>query len=433
MIYKASNSTATKTYTLTNQQPNKPYLNISGSYLPLTTATKSGLKLKVQSGNNTYRPLEYGSASESNTFYTTAADSVGLSSTTALTRASTSATSYLTRASTSDTKYGTRASTSDTKYGTRASTSTTIYQTRASTSGTTYYTRASTSGQQILTEYTSSTRSSLLSYKFNFNGLSITQNNTRSSTAINSYSATLYISDIVGGIIFNASDMRNNNFQKITYRTSYSRRGGTAYSVGGYTEIYPGHKSSTLTPGLYQMEQIYSSAAASGRQYTTSFPNLMYNKYFPWDSGPYTGTASYIVRSYKLNKINNTLAYGQAMPLLTWSTYGASRSYSTATYYQGYELTALHYYESILPTTRVSYLTRASTSDTKYGTRASTSNTVYGTRTSTSGTTYLTRASTSGTTYLTRASTSGTAYGTRESISGYSGVSSSSSSVTTWE
>ena len=60
---------------------------------------------------------------------------------------------------------------------------------------------------------------------------------------------------------------------------------------------------------------------------------------------------------------------------------------------------------------------------------ATTTGTTYLTRASTSGTNYGTRASTSGTIYGTRASTSATVYQTRSSTSGYSGVSSSSSSM----
>ena len=67
----------------------------------------------------------------------------------------------------------------------------------------------------------------------------------------------------------------------------------------------------------------------------------------------------------------------------------------------------------------------------KYGSTTSPiiTGTTYLTRASTSGTNYGTRASTSGTVYGTRASTSATVYQTRSSTSGYSGVSSSSSSM----
>lgn len=58
MRLSISNMTATKTYTLQGSAPSKPYLNIGGYYLPLSTSVPSGLKLKVQSGNTVYYPIE---------------------------------------------------------------------------------------------------------------------------------------------------------------------------------------------------------------------------------------------------------------------------------------------------------------------------------------------------------------------------------------
>ena len=106
MRLQVVSSNSTYYWSVTNAAPAKPYLQISNQYLPLTTATRAGIKLKVQSGNTTYRAAVY----ESGYYNTTSAAVGNLSSTTALTRASTSGTTYLTRLSTSGTNYGTRAS-----------------------------------------------------------------------------------------------------------------------------------------------------------------------------------------------------------------------------------------------------------------------------------------------------------------------------------
>lgn len=473
MNLKVSNSVTTKTYALTNAAPAKPYLNVSNSFLPLTTNTTSGLKLKVTKNNNTYRALEYGTVSSSDTFYTSANVSDGLSSTTGLTRASTSGTTYLTRASTSDTKYGTRASTSgttyltrastsDIKYGTRvstsgttyltrASTSGTTYLTRASTSGTTYYTRASTSATQTITEYTSSSKSTL-----ELTELYVTHVGTRSNADYKSTNAAsnngygyTYDYSLMTGISFNVNDIRNNNFQKITYSSRISYRASTSGKLNdAYTVIY--------TSGSTRIAQLNAGNSTSilytsgVKNIPTAYPNLTSTKWFPWDSGPFAGTLGAILnRKYYTTKIGNTV-YGSAVPLLSVSV-----STTAITGNSSYvRMTGLRYVEILNPTTRAIYSTRASTSNTVYGTRASTSNTVYGTRASTSNTVYGTRASTSGTTYYTRVSTSGTNYGTRASTSdttyltrvstsetnygtrastsGYSGVSSSSISTTSW-
>lgn len=111
---KIQNGTKTKEYTLTSAYQ-KPYIRVSNSILPLTTRTTTGMHLKAQNGNTSYRPLEYVSTSQSAstsesssvTYKTSKANSAGLSSTTALTRASTSQTVYDTRVSTSNTIYGT--------------------------------------------------------------------------------------------------------------------------------------------------------------------------------------------------------------------------------------------------------------------------------------------------------------------------------------
>jgi len=90
MYVKIKNGTKSKQYTLTDNYA-KPYIVITNdnksSVLPLTTKTTSGLYMQVKLSGGTYRPLEYG-GSTSETYYTTAENSAGLSSTTKLTRQS---------------------------------------------------------------------------------------------------------------------------------------------------------------------------------------------------------------------------------------------------------------------------------------------------------------------------------------------------------
>jgi hypothetical protein len=49
------NGNATKSYTCKDSEPNKPYLKVSNKYLPLTTNTTTGLKVKAN--GNEYSPL----------------------------------------------------------------------------------------------------------------------------------------------------------------------------------------------------------------------------------------------------------------------------------------------------------------------------------------------------------------------------------------
>lgn len=406
MNLKVSNSIVTKTYTLTNQQPNKPYLNVGESYLPLTTSTKNGVKLKIQSGNNTYRPLEYGTVSSSDTFYTSANVSDGLSSTTGLTRTSTSGTTYLTRASTSNTVYGTRASTSGTTYLTRASTSGTTYLTRASTSGTTYLTRASTSGVVSSTYYTESVAVDYYQHYLVASGyyaLPVSSSgyydqarfgNTSSFWSNISKSVTQYVSFRV-----------NNSYTRTaTYVTKYDRN--SLYSSDNRHSVSYGHD------GTY-----YVLAKTT-------------NQLFPWSPVGNYGFKSTTNSKSAQSSLSSCVQFSAGFGAYEWcQTSNTNRTWSNT---QQSTVISVDIWFKPGSTYIASYLTRASTSNTVYGTRASTSNTVYGTRASTSNTVYGTRASTSGTTYYTRVSTSGTNYGTRASISGYSGVSSSSISTTSW-
>ena len=106
MYLKVQYNNSIKPYTLTDNY-NKPYIKVNGSILPLTTNTTNGIHINIYANNTTYRPLEYNSMSTSDTYYTSAIQSNGLSSTTALTRSSTYDTQYYTRSSTSSTVYDT--------------------------------------------------------------------------------------------------------------------------------------------------------------------------------------------------------------------------------------------------------------------------------------------------------------------------------------
>ena len=146
MYLKVQYNNSIKQYSLTNNY-NKPYIKVNGSILPLTTNTTNGIHINIQANNTTYRPLEYQSMSTSNTYYTSAVNSNGLSSTTALTRSSTSQTIYHTCSSTSGTSYLTRSSTSGTSYLTQSTTDivfTSIYSAFGYTGSYQYHSEATT-------------------------------------------------------------------------------------------------------------------------------------------------------------------------------------------------------------------------------------------------------------------------------------------------
>lgn len=119
MYLKIANDTKTKSYRLT-ESAEKPYIVVqtsksdgggtttSKSYLPLTTKPGTGLRMNIKSGTETYRPMEYKSASSSETYYSSSENVGNLSSTTALTRESTSNTVYETVVKTTKTIYGTK-------------------------------------------------------------------------------------------------------------------------------------------------------------------------------------------------------------------------------------------------------------------------------------------------------------------------------------
>ena len=80
---KANNQT--KAYPI-KMSAEKPYLKVSGGYVPLTTQTTTGIKLKAKVDGVTYIGQEDGGGqTKTRTYYTTAYDSAGMSDVTALT------------------------------------------------------------------------------------------------------------------------------------------------------------------------------------------------------------------------------------------------------------------------------------------------------------------------------------------------------------
>ena len=482
MRLQVVSSNSTYYWSVTNAAPAKPYLQISNQYLPLTTATRAGIKLKVQSGNTTYRAAVY----ESGYYNTTSAAVGNLSSTTALTRASTSGTTYLTRLSTSGTNYGTRASTSATL--TRASTSATLTRastsatlTRASTSATIYLTRASTSGTNYGTKvntvnYTSTLWNVFNTYWNSF-GASLTQiayythnyNNTVSAmTSYMKYSNRFSNTYYTPFLSVKYDDYNKANVSLTIPSSAWSRSSDHWFiAVNGSVRSKPtrfillsssGNATYTRTDEIYPAVTDTYSHRQGAQLWSASDRVLYFNKAGINTCPVYFGTQEFgsttATTTGGLRKI--TIRNWLTMPYDSYSRY-TSYSLQTSsqipflTYYnsrntiswwysagKGWILTARTYYEVSLTaivnsttttgtytqkaTTGTTYLTRASTSGTSYATRTSASG--YATRSSISG--YATRASTSGTTYLTRLSTSGTNYGTRASTSGYSGKLSSS-------
>ena len=439
MRLSISNTTATKVISVTNVAPAKPYLNINGYYVPVTTATIAGTKVKIQSGTVTYRACEYQSG-----YYNTTSAAVGnLSSTTALTRVSTSGTTYLTRLSTSGTNYGTRASTSGTSYATRASTSGTTYLTRLSTSGTSYATRASTSGTTYLTRlstsgtnygtrastsatlFTSSTHSAFNAEFQKFQVISSNHGGKKTFTYTYGVYASLtgatgpgYVASEARGTIDGPSVRANYVKFKLTQNVNtnsiiFSIVNGARQTASGYTSAVTANLPNVLSSFITAAPQV--AIHSNGEMvYATSSTH----KILPWVTS--TSNMKYYTYTNSDKLTLGQISVGVSCVQSRWSTQLLIGGRYTSMSMTNYTYTSFFYQERLVPTyaTRAStsgttYLTRLSTSGTNYGTRASTSATIYLTRLSTSGTNYGTRASTSATIYLTRASTSGTTYLTR--------------------
>lgn len=468
MRLQVVSSNSTYYWSVTNAAPAKPYLQISNQYLPLTTATRAGIKLKVQSGNTTYRAAVYESG-----YYNTTSVAVGnLSSTTALTRASTSAT--LTRASTSATL--TRASTSATL--TRASTSATL--TRASTSVT--YTRSSISGY--------GTRSSISGYatsasRVNYNITVYTKTTNmisnsyghgaigRENYVVGYFTNTEYSDAKVSGYVIAdwyhiwngayVTTTAGNNYDKSSYSfkglssantmnqyldtcrngNSQVPRAQVFFTMSGNTtrttsstypmnyqiqatsrdiwvngETFSGTSSSRLIPGTTEAPWFETASSRTLNTIATRIGSTIKSQFGNIFS-TWTETRTYTwAVSTKSVRISNPFHSNYAMWITMTTTSMAHYIYMEL---RVSEVVATYSTKAVTTAT----LTRASTSATytrasasAYGTRSSISG--YGTRSSISG--YGTRSSISG--YATRSSISG--YGTRASTSGYSGKLSSS-------
>ena len=412
---------SSKTYTVTSAC-NKPRIAVAGGgYIPLTTSTSNGLQLKAQINGQTYRAMEFISMSESGTFYTTMAQSEGLSSVTALTRESISG--YATRSSTSATL--TRSSTSATL--TRSSTSATLTRsstsatlTRSSTSAT--LTRSSTSA--TLTRSSTSatlTRSSISGYGTRYVGTETLiatyfsrTNYHRKTSAENAqiWLQSLEETSMSGGYrvhkmtsgftatytsIFNVTTATSKTLCRVNNGNGWTYVTGTAVMISSQ-EITVGATGSFCP--YYRSNKTANTDGQSGSSYTPVAKI----------QGVWNGTAFYNMTG--LPSGITGLSTGDTSMKVLQSYTNTEQTYFIVDYYSDGQLTetmktVMSAIGGITQTTAT--YTRSSISG--YGTRSSISN--YGTRSSISG--YGTRSSISG--YGTRSSISG--YGTRSSISGY--------------
>lgn len=69
LVIKGNNQT--RSYSLANNVPAKPYLKVSSGYLNLTTANTTGLRLNVKVNNIDYRPIASSTYTSTNSSYTT--------------------------------------------------------------------------------------------------------------------------------------------------------------------------------------------------------------------------------------------------------------------------------------------------------------------------------------------------------------------------
>ena len=195
MRLSAYNSTATTTYTLTETPIGGPYQHVNDNYyLPLTTDTSQGLRLTLQSGTDTYRPMVYTSASGStyDSYYTSSIDPGNMSSTTALTRSSTSGITVTTEAATTGITAYTAAATTGVTATTEAATTGITATTAAATTGATAYTAASESTWQTTTPYNTTT-------EVDYN----TYTNTTTVTVYDTITATTALTNTVETLITN--------------------------------------------------------------------------------------------------------------------------------------------------------------------------------------------------------------------------------------
>ena len=423
MRLQVANSTTTVYYSVTNAVPAKPYLPIASGantyYLPFTTATLAGIKLKAQSGNATYRACIYQSG-----YYNTTSSAVGnLSSTTALTRASTSAT--LTRASTSATL-------------TRASTSATL--TRSSISG--YATGSSTVNYTIV-GYTKVTT--------NINGSQFATSNYNMS--VHRYNWATYLENAVAGyhvsghviverdFAWNMGGYKTsagNDFNKASYKFSGQADYPTFQleSTNGRPKMWLWQANTTNTANTKSTISDIGQMPYGNTMWTfydNTITGTSVSRAFSWTTFFFTNLATSSNQTLQIGGItsasvvwfNNifrtvtTRTSSIQIPNLFRSSYPVWKTL-TVTSVNHFQYREARVRETIntSSTKQVTTATLTRSSISGYATRSSASG--YQTRSSISG--YGTRSSISG--YATRSSISG--YGTRASTSGYSGKLSSS-------
>ena len=279
MYLKVQYNNSIKLYTLTDNY-NKPYIKISNSILPLTTNTTQGLHIKLYANNTTYIPLEYNSMSTSDTYYTSAIQSNGLSSTTALTRSSTYDTQYYTRSSTSSTVYYTRSSTSATNYLTKSGISCTSFRLHWTQSGQGYQNSPVTNVQNMSAQITGSTSITKGSF-YIYNGASLTATCTVYTVTFSHYSYSSEHTGYPGNgttysttnreygqvLTFAITTFRDDNVYQANSYHSYSAIMNTSGSYGTWHNIRAGN-------GVYTNSQLYSiekviSVSTTGTQYLT--------------------------------------------------------------------------------------------------------------------------------------------------------------------
>ena len=315
MSYLVVNNT--KSYHVTNEYV-KPYIHINGSILPLTSNGGGVINLNIN--NTSYRPLEYKSQSASDTYYTSAVNSEGLSSTTALTRSSTSGESYETRSSTSGTSYGT------------------------TVQGQSYFVNLST--YSTYSFYNGNYTTSFITYS----GYEIT--NVSGSSTSNTHVVGLVSTVIKQTLYFNETQSKFTTIVSQTSRT-YSRKMTISSS-------YRNQSGDIITRSTQSVQTTKQDNTT--RLFTEFIQIIQYDKTY----GNITVT---------------TIYSGNFIPLNNLSEIGTGKYFTQSCYYdyrttetRKHSISASFYTSGgSTVTTGTTYLTRSSTSKTVYLTRSSTS------------------------------------------------------------
>ena len=388
-------------YTLTESYT-KPYIKVNNeSVLPLITDTSQGLQLKVQINNQTYRGAVYSSTSESASYLTSSSNKGDMSNTTALTSVKTTSVETLTSVATTSTAVTTATRTSKSTPMTKVVTTSTAVTTATRTSKSTPMTKVVTTSTAV----TTATRTS-------------------KSTPMTRTTTSSFTDRYFKGIISYGPASRQ--FTE-TYEASFTRDqapvshstsslmqhsillGSTAYMTRSNTVNRTSSKYS-WTRLLSNLPNSITNKVVGGISYTLS-TSLNSNGYLMTGITSGGGT-SYYSGCYTLR---STSSNGVPYP----TTYGVTETTSTS-------YTTSKYTSSTKP------LTAVSTTSTSYTTSKYTSSTKPLTAISTTSTSYTTSKYTSKTAPLTKTVTYDVSYHTAVDTYGYTGVSSSSSSVETW-